>query len=202
LLTASSYPEEWSAEYEKMERHLIDPIVRMALKRVSPFKWEDDIALLAELQCSKIFSCSGRGEIVNGVTFVLHDGMYNISLLSILFERNFQAELEGKVMSNRCCLQMLLIDIDEHVKRIAQSKNLRSNLLEDKGFYLTPREEEVLYWAGMGKTYAEISIIANIAVRTVKFHMGNVVEKLGVVNSRQAIRLSSELNLVAHYKNR
>ena len=48
----------------------------------------------------------------------------------------------------------------------------------------------------MGKTYDEIAQIANITTRTVKYHMGNVVRKLGVINAKQAIRLGVELELI------
>ena len=60
----------------------------------------------------------------------------------------------------------------------------------------TIRENEVLYWASMGKTYAEIATIIGVSVSTIKFHMGNVVAKLGVSNARQAIRLGVELELI------
>ncbi|MCP1065890.1 helix-turn-helix transcriptional regulator [Serratia symbiotica] len=51
----------------------------------------------------------------------------------------------------------------------------------------TLQDNEVLYWSSMGKTYGEIAAIAGISVSTVKFHMGNIVSKLGVSNARQAI---------------
>ena len=54
----------------------------------------------------------------------------------------------------------------------------------------------MLYWASMGKTYAETADIAGISVSTVKFHIRNVVVKLGVSNARQAIRLGVELDLI------
>ncbi|HDL8001096.1 TPA: helix-turn-helix transcriptional regulator, partial [Yersinia enterocolitica] len=51
-------------------------------------------------------------------------------------------------------------------------------------------------WASVGKTYAEISIILGIKRSTVKFHIGNVVRKLGVLNAKHAIRLGIELKLI------
>jgi len=62
--------------------------------------------------------------------------------------------------------------------------------------FLTPREHQVLYWASMGKTYGETATILGISVSTVKFHMRNIVSRLGVSNARQAIRLSTELELL------
>ena len=60
----------------------------------------------------------------------------------------------------------------------------------------SPRENEILYWASVGKTYSEVSIILGIKRSTVKFHIGNVVRKLGVLNAKHAIRLGIELKLI------
>ncbi|WP_230479509.1 helix-turn-helix domain-containing protein [Izhakiella capsodis] len=54
----------------------------------------------------------------------------------------------------------------------------------------------MIYWASIGKTYAEISLILNISQRTVKFHMANVVSKMGVSNARHAIRQGIERGLI------
>ncbi|WP_252317991.1 MULTISPECIES: LuxR C-terminal-related transcriptional regulator [Symbiopectobacterium] len=35
----------------------------------------------------------------------------------------------------------------------------------------------MLYWTSVGKTYQEMGIILGIKVRTVKFHMLNIVKK-------------------------
>lgn len=93
---------------------------------------------------------------------------------------------------------MLLIEINEQMYRLVQSVSVDKDGSEmgvSKATF-TAREHEVLYWASMGKTYAEIATIIGISVRTVKFHMGNVVSKLGVSNARQAIRLGVELELI------
>jgi LuxR family quorum-sensing system transcriptional regulator ExpR len=62
---------------------------------------------------------------------------------------------------------------------------------------LSPREGEILYWASQGKTYHEIALILGIKTRTVKFHIGNAVRKLGVTNAKHAIRRCLERQLIA-----
>lgn len=174
----------------------------MAVNRISPFNWENDIALMTDLKHSEIFPSLKSREIVNGITFVLHDGLCNLSLLTILIKRDFRADLEKIIISNSGGLQMLLIETTERIKSLINPERANMGLVAENNskLHFTAREEEVLYWAGMGKTYAEISIIIGITVRTVKFHMGNIVEKLGVKNSRQAICLSAELQLIKFNK--
>ncbi|HFU2422842.1 TPA: helix-turn-helix transcriptional regulator, partial [Klebsiella variicola] len=52
---------------------------------------------------------------------------------------------------------------------------------------LTLREQEVLRWLGLGKTYNEISLICEISERTVRFHLVNILKKLDANNTRYAL---------------
>jgi len=51
---------------------------------------------------------------------------------------------------------------------------------------LTEREREVMRWTAEGKTAFEISIIIGLTERTVNFHIGRVLAKLGAINKTQA----------------
>lgn len=50
---------------------------------------------------------------------------------------------------------------------------------------LTEREAEVLLWVAQGKSNGDVGILLNMAEKTVKKHMSNIFEKLGV-ESRNA----------------
>lgn len=63
-------------------------------------------------------------------------------------------------------------------------------------FNLTKRENEILYYSSMGKTYKEISVLTNITEYTVKFHMAKIVNKLNATNARHAIKIASDLKLI------
>jgi PAS domain S-box-containing protein len=52
---------------------------------------------------------------------------------------------------------------------------------------LTPREKEILGWVKQGKSYAEIAEILSISRRTIEFHIGNVMNKLGASNRVSAV---------------
>ncbi len=197
VLIISSYPDEWVNLYRSNNFQLTDPVILNAFKRSSPFVWDENITLMSELKFTKIFSLSKKYNIVNGFTFVLHDHMNNLALLSVIIASNKQEDLEARMLSERGAIQMLLIDINEQMYHLAgvDAAGRKKNAAISKGIF-TPRENEVLYWASMGKTYGEIVGIVGISVSTVKFHMGNIVAKLGVSNARQAIRLGVELELI------
>ena len=52
---------------------------------------------------------------------------------------------------------------------------------------LTVREVEVLRWSAEGKTAAEVAIILDMKLRTVNFHIGSAMRKIGVSNKTSAV---------------
>lgn len=50
----------------------------------------------------------------------------------------------------------------------------------------TERELRVLYWLGMGKSNAEIGEVLHLATATIKKHMQQIMDKLGVENRAAA----------------
>jgi LuxR family quorum-sensing system transcriptional regulator ExpR len=60
---------------------------------------------------------------------------------------------------------------------------------------LTVREHTILGWVSLGKSYSEIACICDIRVRTVKFHMANIVRKLEVDTAKQAVFVASRLGI-------
>ncbi|MEI2606806.1 LuxR family transcriptional regulator [Erwinia aphidicola] len=198
VLIVSSYPAEWVRLYRANNFQLTDPVILSAFKRTSPFAWDENITLMSDLRFTKIFTLSRQYNIVNGFTFVLHDQMNNLALLSLIISGSDPSALEKRISAEQASLQMLLIDFNEQMYRLAGGRGGKHKKAgcSDGGAIFTLRENEVLYWASMGKTYAETAEIAGISVSTVKFHIRNVVAKLGVSNARQAIRLGVELDLI------
>ncbi len=52
---------------------------------------------------------------------------------------------------------------------------------------LSRREVQCLHWLAAGKTFSEAAIILDISERTLRFHVGNAKEKLGVATTMQAV---------------
>jgi len=61
---------------------------------------------------------------------------------------------------------------------------------------LTRREGEILKWAFIGKTNAEIGMILNISEFTVKNHVQNVLRKLGASNRTHAVAKAISQQLI------
>ena len=61
---------------------------------------------------------------------------------------------------------------------------------------LSPRQIQVLTLAAQGLTYKEIGAKLYLAERTIKYHMGEIIERLHVENRSQAIRYAKGMKLV------
>ena len=80
---------------------------------------------------------------------------------------------------------------------VVQSRLMRR--LRDKtepAELLTARETEVLQLVAEGKTNKEIAAALDITERTVKFHVGAIMGKLGAGNRTEAVRLASQSGLI------
>lgn len=73
----------------------------------------------------------------------------------------------------------------------------RIYLLEDKSHItLSKREKEVLVCLGAGLTRDEIALHCNISINTVKSIIKNILNKLGALNSIEAVRIATEMRLI------
>lgn len=64
------------------------------------------------------------------------------------------------------------------------------------GYNLTERERQVLELMIKGKTNQEIAERLTLSVGTVRFHVSNILSKLGVSNRTEAVSLALQLKLV------
>lgn len=181
---------DWFNLYLQNHYQLIDPVIIKSLKTVQDFPWDKEILTPSSYKLPKIFDAGQKHNIESGHTFVVHDYKNNLAVLSLIGFEKSQLEIED----NREELQSLFIST--HQKML----HLYDAIQKSTANTLSQRECEVLHWIGLGKTYFETSVILGISQRTIKFHINNIVKKLGVSNARHAVKLSIELDLLNSQK--
>ena len=188
---------EWFQVYVENNFQFIDPVLITALYRVSPFSWDENIMLNKGVKVPKLFDMARNHNIINGYTFVLHDHNNNLVVLSIMLDEHCDDNIEEVIQTNKSKLQMLLINALEKLTELYQEQARKTDFDEmNTREIFSKRENEIIYWASVGKSYQEIALILGIKLTTVKYHIGNAVKKLGVTNMKHAIRLSIELQLI------
>ncbi|CNH50696.1 LuxR family transcriptional regulator [Yersinia massiliensis] len=188
---------EWFEFYTKNNYQFIDPVLITASYRVTPFPWDENIMISSGLKMPKIFDMAKNYNVISGYTFVLHDHYHNLVVLSMIIDDTCDDDIEELIADKKNDLQMLLLTTHEKLLTLYQEFSTASNLEKTAPKELfSERENEILYWASMGKSYQEIALILGIKLTTVKYHIGNAVKKLGVTNAKHAIRLGIELNLI------
>ncbi|KQN63534.1 LuxR family transcriptional regulator [Erwinia sp. Leaf53] len=189
--------KKWFDVYVKNNFQFIDPVLITALNRLTPFSWDENTVLNHGIKVPKLFNIASKYNIISGYTFVLHDHNNNLVLLSLIIDEECDSCIEEAIHRDKCQLQMVLNTIHENLTTLYQGLKIKSDSYGNsiRGI-LSTRENEIIYWASVGKTYQEIATILDIKLTTVKYHASNVVKKLGVINIKHAIRLSVELQLI------
>jgi DNA-binding NarL/FixJ family response regulator len=81
-------------------------------------------------------------------------------------------------------------------RTVLVSDGVRAALRTDAAT-LTEREQEVLELLVAGRRNQEIADALSVSLKTVEYHVGHVLEKLGVRSRAEAIRIAVECGLVA-----
>lgn len=77
--------------------------------------------------------------------------------------------------------------VDFEMLAVIVESKLHGRHAAESSLHLTPREKEVLIWAGRGKTSSEIATILGLRERTVNFHFDQAIRRLDVLNRTQAV---------------
>jgi LuxR family transcriptional regulator len=82
------------------------------------------------------------------------------------------------------------------ITHIAMSRIVVKKLVPEASVRLSNKETAVIRWTAEGKSAAEIAEIMGLSIRTVTFHIGNVVKKLNAANKTAAAVRAAVLGLI------
>jgi len=84
--------------------------------------------------------------------------------------------------------------LEEFAQQAMKNKSIKP--LEVKPEVLSPRQIQVLTLVAQGLTYKEIGAKLCLAERTIKYHIGEIIERLHLENRSQAIQYARGMKLV------
>ncbi|WP_298140035.1 LuxR family transcriptional regulator [Acidiferrobacter sp.] len=182
------YPPEWLDLYRERRYDRVDPVLRAYRSGEYVQIWSQAFrGARSAAEYSFIEACTAFG-LCEGLTVgqIGADGCGSVV--------SFWGHGLGQVARHRTVIECLAPGLHDLLLRLSEP----GAGAHDGGKGLTAREQEMLYWASLGKTTWEIGRITGIRERTVMFHMGNAMHKLEARNRAQAIAKAALLGLLAH----
>jgi DNA-binding CsgD family transcriptional regulator len=168
---------------------------RLALQEVTPVAWQP-----AARGHSEAFAKARKFGLMTGVTLAVHGPRGQWSLSSFIMD------IEGVAAQRRIRAVLpdcQLVACAAHcaasrlVKRRLDAAMPVRRVVDTACPALSDRERQCLIRLAAGKTTSEIAKLLEISERTIVFHLANVREKLGAINSRHAVARAISLNLIA-----
>lgn len=107
----------------------------------------------------------------------------------------------GKIWLILCCYDLATVqepshDISPRIVNITTGEIMALQLTEKRNHILTPREKEILSLIKLGKPSKQIAETFGISIHTVNRHRQNILEKLSVGNSLEAVMAADEMKLL------
>lgn len=179
-LYISTYRKDFTQHYVDRNLKQRDPIWNKALRTVLPFSWSNitgDRNLHSEYRI--VFNEGRDFELKSGATLPFHGPGLAKAAISVAADLE-QNAFDALFKQHQHYLHILGSYL--HEKMIALDVPSTNATIPE----LSPREREILVWVAAGKTNWEIGEILLLSENTIKKHLQNICEKLGVVNKTQA----------------
>ena len=179
VLLANSLPAGWLELYIEKQFAHADPSMRHCKRMLRPFRWLKDSPYDPEQEPRAV-------EFVHRtIDFGLLDGFVvpiasSAGKVGAMWGGGQAVDLPERDIP---ALHLMAIYAFDRVLRLRQP-------LWNERPRLTPREQEVLTWAALGKPAWEIGEILTISKRTANAHITNARRKLGAVNRTQAVMIA------------
>ena len=190
----TNLPLAWVRRYDQNSYIEVDPRATDAILHTTPMLWDRHTFPSTRRQRA-FFDDAAEYGVCSGVAVGLRDanqamaGFYLSSARPRIdyAERARILEIEGNIL--------LLAHFIHGV--LAANIVARGLPAPSMGAALSPRERECLQLAAKGLSSSQIAETLAIGERTVHFHVGNLLSKLGVANRHEAIAKAVSMGLIS-----
>jgi DNA-binding CsgD family transcriptional regulator len=181
----------WSARYAALGYQRRDPRVVLTYGRSVPIVW-DAVKMQKAREHSAFLADAARNGIRSGVAITLTGA--GAERVVVGWDSLACAVDTSRAFAIRASLAHLtlvagFVHESMFAHRCAGERKV-------KAVHLSSRERECLAFAARGMTSSDIGVKLGITERTVNFHFGNILSKLGVLNRGEAIARAMATHLV------
>lgn len=185
----ASFPEGHFETYLAEGWDRVDPILALAARASGPFCW-DRVApgmRFSRPQMALLHECKRVGvHAISVVPFRNHDG--SCEIIGISSRHAHAGDPARMPVLHAMCAQTLW----------RAGELCRNGMIaEARQAALTAKELEVLKWIKAGKSNTDISDILDLSVKTVEYHVSNILKKLGVSNRIGAVVVAMQHHILS-----
>ncbi|MFO1398587.1 MAG: LuxR family transcriptional regulator [Burkholderiales bacterium] len=180
---------QWQTRYAERKYHAMDPRILLTQGRCVPVLWHAEPRDGSRMR-PPFLADAARFGIKSGVAVAFDDARIGRVVLSWDSARDPADEAAA---ITRPLAELVLL---AGYLREAMIAHCHAALAKRPDVHLTPRECECIGFAARGMTSADIGRKLGITQRTVNFHFGNIMGKLGVLNRAEAIVRAIGLRMV------
>jgi DNA-binding CsgD family transcriptional regulator len=183
----TNYPEPWKDHYRDARLHRLDPTLLTASRSIAPVDWR---RLKAHGNFRKVFREAhdfGISEL--GITIPVRGPYGDVGMLSVTRDCEIR-EWDRLMRHSLGELQSAAV----HLHDAAMRSDALSHILRRP--MLSSRESEILQWIAAGKSQLDVANILGIAQRTVEVHLSSARDKLGALNTPQAVARGVGLGII------
>jgi LuxR family transcriptional regulator len=189
----TTLPREWVKLYGERGYIEVDPRVTKTYNRNIPFVW-DAAEFRDDPPCRDFLSDASRYGVCSGVAVSFRDPDHGRVLVAIN-SRITPVDEERRQFVARQLGELVLLAMSFHDFFMAHLVDYEPSLMV-RVVPLSAREAQCLEMAANGMTSVDIAIKLGIKPRTANFHFGNIVDKLGVLNRKEAIAMGIARGLI------
>ncbi|MBK1665512.1 LuxR family transcriptional regulator [Rhodospirillum rubrum] len=188
-----NYKDSWSEHYFREGFLEIDPVLATCPNRQLPFLWSEAIApeSLSHDQ-RRMFADAREAGLHDGYSVPIRGSHGEFATVTVIPEQGGDAA-RRLIGEQKHLVHLLALYFDRHARSPVINARLSSRRRKT---VLSPREQEMLRWAALGKTSWEIAEIAGISTKSVEFHLDNAKKKLGTYSKTHAVVKALTLGLV------
>lgn len=186
VIYITNYPDELVEEYRNIEISLKDPLVSHCQRSIDPIIWDESVFR----RTPELWKQTQAHGLNYGWSQAVHDTQGCTSILSMA--RSDPAITKEEFDEKAADVLWLCNQLHGAVLAQLSPEQRAQASLE----HLSLREAEVLKWTAQGKTASDVGMILGLTTRTVNFHIGSAIRKLGTSNKTSAVVLATQRGFI------
>lgn len=185
----STLPEPFQDAYRVRQMERVDPVFEIVARRFLPFTKSSIVELIESTpHKGEVNRLAEEHEIGEALLIPFNTADYARAV--VLLTKLSPSEVANRIRNDSPVLHAAALAV------MGRAVEIGFGLAPVEGVHLTNRERDCLHLCAQGATQEEIARSLGVAERTVRFHLGNSYQKLGVRSSSEAVARAIQLGLI------